>query len=115
MRVLVGKCKSSINGSIQQLGYFAQPQNMGMDPELLAQIPSDYHEISELRKWTIRRRLPQIQDASPPFIVPLPILSRERKEIETEPVETPAYREVPCPVKWRYKFWEAIQRPMSAA
>jgi hypothetical protein len=99
LRLLLGKCKSSINGSLQQMGYTAKPQLHSSAGSFLRTIP-DGLEL-DLKNWTIRMK----SDPPEPFIVPLPVVTEEPSRAED--VE-PANR-IPCPVKWRYKFWDAIR------
>jgi hypothetical protein len=115
LSLLMGKCKSSINGSIQQLGYFAQPQTLGIDPELLELIPPGYRGGGELRKWTVRRTMDIRREPVPttPFIVPLPVPARPRIVPKMVRFEADLVQAIPCPIKWRYKFWDVIRRPMS--
>lgn len=55
LKMLVGKCKSSINGSFQQLGYVAQPQ---LDQEiLLKKIPFQFRKVTDFKKWSIRQKM----------------------------------------------------------
>ena len=54
LRLLLGKCKSSINGSLQQLGYVAKPSTHEIDQEITRKIPFLKDDHFELKKWTIR-------------------------------------------------------------
>ena len=55
LRLLLSKCKSSINGSFQQLGYVAQPQ---LDQEiLLKKIPFQFRKVTDFKKWSIRQKM----------------------------------------------------------
>lgn len=54
-KMLVGKCKSSINGSFQQLGYVAQPQ---LEQEFLSKkIPIQFRKVTDFKKWSIRQKI----------------------------------------------------------
>lgn len=54
-KMLVGKCKSSINGSFQQLGYVAQPQ---LEQEFLSKkIPLQFRNVTDFKKWSIRQKM----------------------------------------------------------
>ena len=54
--LLMGKCKSSINGSLHQLGYIARPASKETDENLINSIPIFSKERRELKKWTIRQK-----------------------------------------------------------
>lgn len=56
LRVLLGKCKSSINGSLQQLGYQSLPASpIGkLYEEVIRKVPYFQKDINELKKWTFR-------------------------------------------------------------
>jgi hypothetical protein len=56
LRVLTGKCKSSLIGSLQRLGDSAEPPNSEIQLQLTSQIPFHVGETAELRKWSVRRR-----------------------------------------------------------
>ena len=53
-RLLLGKCKSSINGSLQQIGFVAHPQGGPIEEELFEKVPIFRREHSEVKKWTVR-------------------------------------------------------------
>lgn len=54
-KLLIGKCKSSINGSFQQLGYVAQPQ---LEQEFLSKkIPLQYRKATDFKKWSVRQKI----------------------------------------------------------
>lgn len=54
LKILLGKCKSSINGSLQQLGYIAKPSTHEINQEIAQQVPLFKDDYLELKKWTIR-------------------------------------------------------------
>ena len=58
LMLLLGKCKSSINGSLHQLGYVARPASKETDENLINNIPIFKKDRSELKKWTIRQKRP---------------------------------------------------------
>jgi hypothetical protein len=105
MRILTGKCKSSINGSFQQMGYSAQPQSQGLTTSFMAQLPEQFHDINELRNWTIRKRPQSVR----PFVIPVPTNLRLTSPVVEKPIEWQMHSSIPCPVKWRYKFWDTIR------
>lgn len=54
LKLLLGKCKSSINGSLQQLGYVAQSPGSNLEKILFANVPLFHGDRTELKRWTIR-------------------------------------------------------------
>jgi hypothetical protein len=114
LRLLMGKCKSSINGSLQQLGYAAQSSSSDSEQEFLARIPLNFRDATELKKWTIRKSA----KATPigrqhEFVVPLPASWRPHVNVETEAVHVIVHRTFPCLVKCRYKYLDIIHRSVS--
>jgi hypothetical protein len=99
-RVLMGRCKSSINGSLQEMGYSAQTHFPRLDNSCFPRVP-DRHIIGELRSWTLRKKIEK-----EPFIIPIP-KARSVTEKSEESKEQIAHN-FPCPVKWRYKFCDTI-------
>jgi hypothetical protein len=115
LRILMGKCKSSINGSLQQLGYAAQSSSSETEQEFLARIPLNFRDATELKKWTIRKSVkttPRIE-TQPQFVIPLPASWRPQVNVETEAVHVIVHRTFPCPVKCRYKYLDIIHRSVS--
>lgn len=51
----LGRCKSSINGSLQNLGYQSLRSKTKSRECVLAILPSFEHDASILRQWTVRR------------------------------------------------------------
>jgi hypothetical protein len=54
LRLLVSKCKSSINGSLQKMGYATNLSHGESWKALFPHIPILKDHFSELRQWTIR-------------------------------------------------------------
>lgn len=54
LRLLVSKCKSSINGSLQKMGYTTNMSHSESWKILFPHIPLLKDHFSELRQWTIR-------------------------------------------------------------
>lgn len=61
LRLLISKCKSSINGSFQKLGYSTNSSHTESWKFLFDKIPLLKDNFNELRQWTIRCRMTQIQ------------------------------------------------------
>lgn len=55
LRLLTSKCKSSINGSFQALGYSTIPSGAESCSELIDRYSFMKNNFSELRQWTIRK------------------------------------------------------------
>ncbi|OHT02399.1 hypothetical protein TRFO_30529 [Tritrichomonas foetus] len=68
LRLLVDKCKSSINGSFQSIGYETVPTGTESASELISKFPFMRNNFAELRQWTVRQKLlnplPQISSPS---------------------------------------------------
>jgi len=54
LRLLVSKCKSSINGSLQKMGYCTNTSHSESWRVLFPHIPLLKDQFCELRRWTIR-------------------------------------------------------------
>lgn len=59
LRLLTSKCKSSINGSFQALGYGTVPTGADSCGELIKKYSFMKNKFSELRQWTVRQMLSQ--------------------------------------------------------
>jgi hypothetical protein len=106
LRLLLGRCKSSINGSLQRLHCAVEMPGQSVHPELLARIPASYREGNELKKWTIRRGAVAIMESS--FVIPLPAKWTAPVTVAQDPFWTPSWRNLPCPVKCRYKYYDML-------
>jgi hypothetical protein len=114
LRILIGRCKSSINGSLQQLGCSTEIQSSSVHPELLVKIPPSFRDVNELKKWTIRRHAAPSLDlmAGARFVIPLPpswTPAIPSPMISPDPLQTPVSGNLPCPVKCRYKYHEMCE------
>jgi hypothetical protein len=58
LRLLISKCKSSINGSLQRLGYFTNPAHSESWRLLFQKIPFLMDHYNELRQWSLRCKMP---------------------------------------------------------
>jgi hypothetical protein len=54
LRILLDKCKSSINGSFQRMGWIGLPLRDSILEEFVSKIPSLRANFSELREWSVR-------------------------------------------------------------
>jgi hypothetical protein len=103
LKSFVGRCKSSINGSFQQMGYVAMKTKGKAKACLLSVLPSLTTEMMALRQWTVRyasdnaqlclvsryrpSRLPDITESD---------LNEDRKGVES-PVTFEAVMTIPVP------------------
>ena len=58
LRVLIAKSKSTINGALAKMGYESVPTKGSDAEDLISAIPFLNNHYTEIRQWTIRRRLP---------------------------------------------------------
>lgn len=75
LHILLDKCKSSINGSLQRMGYNPLPPKNELVQQLIEYIPSLKNNFPELREWTIRT-----QSVMTPQPEPVPINSFMQKD-----------------------------------
>jgi hypothetical protein len=66
LSIVTNKCKSSLNGSFQSLGYGTIPSGADVGPEIVKVFPFMKGQFALLRQWTIRQRIDDAQ-------APLPI------------------------------------------
>ena len=78
LRILIFKCKSSINGSLQKMGYTSNLSRPEATAAMTAAIPFLADHPSQLRQWTVRALVSQ-QPSSPPVVEAEPAESAERK------------------------------------
>ena len=57
LTLLLSKCKSTINGSLQKIGYKASTTYIDCSKTLFPKIPFLREQTDDLRKWSIRRRV----------------------------------------------------------
>lgn len=63
LSLITNKCKSSINGSFQALGYGTTPTGTESSTELVKKFSFMKKNFSELRQWTVRKKLSSSQNA----------------------------------------------------
>ena len=116
-RHLVGKCKSSINGSLQQLGYLVQGQAQSIERELLSCIPAGVRDVNELKKWTVRKRTgpESVIHQKPEFVISIPENMRRMSTPvkSAEEIRKFVHAMYPCPVKCRYKYYDIMRQTAS--
>lgn len=59
LRILIDKCKSTINGSFLRLGYYTAPSNGNITKIIETMIPLLAGKYEQLREWTIRVKIGQ--------------------------------------------------------
>ncbi|OHS99603.1 hypothetical protein TRFO_33891 [Tritrichomonas foetus] len=134
LRMLLGRCKSSINGSLQALGYSAQSNIQSLEQKFLKMIPMQFRDASDLKKWTIRKNINEtknemakninidygngrttnktIESKKTTFLIELPDIWKPKPDTATE-VKKIVQKKYPCHVKCRYKFYELIHHSVS--
>lgn len=121
---LLGKCKSSINGSLHQLGYVARPASKESDEELLNTVPFFSENRREIKKWTIRqkkqsrrRKSAKMSPANDVHVAP-PVVLGQYESLEdsncscdyqnvggnAEDILRTVGQSFPCPIKFRCKY-----------
>jgi hypothetical protein len=75
LRILISKCKSSINGSFQQLGYSIATVGTDCSAMVVKNLPYLNGNFTELRQWTLRQQLPTQAPAITTYISPPPDLA----------------------------------------
>ena len=68
LRLLLDKCKSSINGSFQMIGYLSPSSSTDTTPILSKTFPFWKDNFKEIRQWTIRAK-PKSSTRSPKVLV----------------------------------------------
>jgi hypothetical protein len=72
LRLLLSKCKSSINSMFQSLGFTAVPTTTDYGSALAAAFPLIKDNFAELRQWTIRSVKPPVaedENGQPPEVL----------------------------------------------
>jgi hypothetical protein len=85
LRVLIPKCKSSINGSLKKLGFTANMRLADANSTLSVLFPMLRDNAAERRKWTIRQRegrRPAGVEERLRFVIPLEGLAGSRVQEE---------------------------------
>ncbi|EAY04835.1 hypothetical protein TVAG_226480 [Trichomonas vaginalis G3] len=77
LRQLTNKCKSSINGSLQRIGYMPVANHSLLNDLLQEKIPFLKGNFSELRQWTIRQQV---------ALTPKPAMPEEKTKLSPAPV-----------------------------
>lgn len=96
LRLLINKCKSSINGALAKMGYSTAPIKGDLSRGLVMAIPFLKGNFAEQRMWTIRRR----NVASPAPVMSLGMMSSPYPGmsyiVTPQPTAPPEIREPAC-------------------
>ena len=93
LRILVCKCKSSINGSLQKMGYSTNMAHSESWKILFPKIPLLKDHFPELRKWTIRYKPSEV---SPQQTIKETVVHQPKKRSSTR--QAPPPQPQPAPV-----------------
>lgn len=72
LRLLISKCKSSVNALFQGLGYTTVPPSSEFSTSLMCAFPCLKENLSELRQWTARVPIGRGPAVPPPVPEPAP-------------------------------------------
>jgi len=89
LKYLLGRCKSSINNGLQQLGYISAKNRI--KPAIVTVLPALLHESNILRQWTLRC---SENDSTPALMSSRPIMSTISKLV----THRPPPRNLPTPI-----------------
>lgn len=92
LRLIVAKCKSSINGSFQLLGYGSVPTGAESSSSLIKYFPFLKDNFAVLRQWTVRQKIVpnkciepmQISAPASTFISPVPEIMATKLDVYTQ-------------------------------
>ena len=89
---LIGKCKSSINGSLQKMGFNVNLARTDASAALFAAMPCLKDKVNEIRKWTVRK-LERVLVSPPPRVEPgeRPVFEINLGALAKPKVEEPEY------------------------
>lgn len=98
LRLLISKCKSSINGSLQKMGYTTSMSHSDSWKILFPHIPLLKDHFSDLRQWTIRYTSAAVAEQQ---TAPEVVAVGESPVVEVE-VPAPVEQKIPAfPLKFR--------------
>jgi hypothetical protein len=118
LSILIDKCKSSINGSLQKMGYSTLQSRTESTGPLCEAMPVLKDNFNELREWTVRLFIaatpqPKVPaysvDTSYPFQSPVPSQYPAfplKSQIFVAPVKSPAVESPPVDPAWREPFFD---------
>ena len=112
-RLLLGKCKSSINGSLQQIGFIAHPQGGPIEQELYFKVPIFQREHSEVKKWTVRDNTAPVNPLQTNLNTENKLLLLDIDNIGFECIEPNPRPLFNVPVKFRYKYYALTHQTAS--
>lgn len=105
LRILISKCKSSINGSLQKLGYYANTYHSESWKILFEMIPKLKNNFAEIRQWTIRYKLSMNKAQIDRSLTPMTCLVNDNNSELSECNKiTEDDENIVFPIKFRIKF-----------
>jgi hypothetical protein len=106
LRLLLSKCKSSINGSLQKMGYTTNVSHSESWKILSPHIPLLKDHFSELRQWTIRFKsdLPPPPPPGDRLKFPQLVPNKVFGELPPQPAASEPPKSPTCPLKFRAKM-----------
>jgi hypothetical protein len=111
LRLLISKCKSSINGSLQKMGYTTHMSHSESWKILFSRIPLLKDHFIELRQWTIRYKSP-VPVPHPPLEFPNTLrFAHPAPFAGPTPVAPESPRTPTCPLKFRAKMSQIPETP----
>ena len=106
LRILIYKCKSSINGSLHKMGFNVNLGRTEAANALIMAIPMLKDNTLELRQWTVRQAPPScLSPISPPILSP--VCSQKPFEVpminltnlQNQQIQQPIQKQCPSPVQ----------------
>ena len=107
LRLLIDKCKSSINGSLHRMGYSAVMCRGDTSNQIIEMIPMLKDNFPELRQWTVRQLSTWTPQPSLPKVDPIPPV-KASPSISPQP-QAPNYFQFPTSASYTSGFNDATQ------
>lgn len=111
MRLLIDKCKSSINGSLHRMGYSAVTCRGDTSNQIVELIPMLKNNFPELRQWTVRQMSTWTPQPTLPHVDPMPAI-KPSISVSPQP-QTNTYFHIPTSVSCPTSLTETIADPLS--
>lgn len=100
LKILLCRCKSSINGSFKSLGYSSLSYDGKKIQKLLSKIPEFKNTKRESKKWTIKKHESDILD-------------EDEYTLNIGTDVRMSFNPTPCPIKFKDRFYEATHKDSS--
>lgn len=109
LKILIFKCKSSINGSLHKMGFVANLGRSEAANALVMAIPFLKDNVNELRQWTVRQAgpmcaspisppMPQNQVAVKNYEVPMISVVKQQQQLQQTAALPQVQRSKPLPI-----------------